>query len=629
MIKYTFAPIKLAFIILSFSSLQANATKYYVSTSGNDANNGMSPRTAWGTLNKLNSFTITKRDSIFFNRGDSFYGELKVSADSLYFGAYGVGNKPVITGFQHIAMKSAGHNIWAGTVNDSYLNMVLINNVVGHKARYPNSGYLIFTSYSGRNQIAGDLSGTPNYAGAEAVVRDAHYIIDVTKITSQSGGTLNLSPALTYVPQYGGNGYFIRNTLQVLDTLDEWVYSGTTLSVYAPAAPNVQASTIDTLVYLNHRKFITVDGLSFQGSNFSAIDINASNSITIKNCSVNNNGSFAIYGLLSNYTTIENDSIQNSLASGITLGISSSAILPCPHTNISNNYITHSGTIKGMALYYFDKALGINVYGDTSNIIGNEVDNSGYIGIMFHGKSSFVYHNYVNTFCLNTDDGGGIYTVVGGYSPDYNDGSIIRSNIVLNGIGAPLGTLDGAHGSSAAPGIYLDDHSRRIIIDSNSISNCLYAGININHSHSITVTNNLIFNSTGNGIEITHIDTPGGDFNIKHNVILITGAQYSNIKNSYGDLINTVDSNYYAGSNFNHHEVYYNLKDWANISGQDAHSTFEVNTSPGTSVPLFLHNRNLTDTTIKLSSPYKDFFDSVYNSSITLHPFTSVILFKL
>ncbi|MFS8083544.1 MAG: right-handed parallel beta-helix repeat-containing protein [Ginsengibacter sp.] len=607
--------------------MRASATKYYVSRSGSDADNGISPRTAWRTLTKVNSFTISKHDSIFFNRGDSFYGKLTVSADSLYFGAYGVGNKPVITGFQNIAMKSAGHNIWTGTVNDSHLNMVLINRVIGHKARYPNSGYLIFTSYLGRNQITGNLSGTPNYTGAEAVVRDAHYIIDLTKITSQSGGTFNLSQALTYVPQYGGNGYFIQNTLQVLDTLNEWVYSGTTLSVYALAAPNVHASTTDTLVYLNHRKSITFDELSFQGSNFSAIDINASNFIIIKNCSLNNNGSFAIYGLLSNYITITNDSIQNNLASGITLGISSSALLPCPHTVISNNFITKSGTIKGMALYYFDKALGINVYGDTSSIIGNEVDSSGYIGIMFHGKSSFVYHNYVNTFCLNTDDGGGIYTVIGGYSPDYNDGSVIRSNIVLNGIGAPLGTLDGAHGSSAAPGIYLDDHSRRIIIDSNSISNCLDAGININHSHSITVTNNTIFNSTGNGIEITHIDTLG-DFNITHNVILIMGAKYSNIKNSYGDLINTVDSNYYAWGNFNNHEVYYNLADWTNASGQDVHSTMRPNTVIGSNIPFYLYNHKPTDTTFILSRPYKDFFGSVYNNSITLRPFTSVILFK-
>jgi len=39
------------------------------------------------------------------------------------------------------------------------------------------------------------------------------------------------------------------------------------------------------------------------------------------------------------------------------------------------------------------------------------------------------------------DDGGGIYTVVGSYiATAFNDGSIVRGNIVTNGIGATAGT---------------------------------------------------------------------------------------------------------------------------------------------------------------------------------------------
>ena len=82
------------------------ATDYFVdSNSGNDGNNGLSPSTAWRTVGKVNSFmrNLEPGDSVLFRRGCSFkgQGELYVSeggaqGNTITFGAYGTGNKPLL-----------------------------------------------------------------------------------------------------------------------------------------------------------------------------------------------------------------------------------------------------------------------------------------------------------------------------------------------------------------------------------------------------------------------------------------------------------------------------------------------------------------------------------------------------
>src|SRR5665213_135214 len=137
----------------------ANATNYYISASGNDANNGTSTSASWQTLNKLNSFSgsLKPGDNILFNRGDVFYGSITIkssgsSAAPITFGAYGSGANPVITGFTNVTTwTNLGGNIWesASAVSSSAsCNMVLINGINTAMGRYPNSGYLTYQSFS-------------------------------------------------------------------------------------------------------------------------------------------------------------------------------------------------------------------------------------------------------------------------------------------------------------------------------------------------------------------------------------------------------------------------------------------------------------------------------------------------
>src|SRR5215204_3824945 len=105
-------------------AIQANATNYYFSsTEGDDSRSSQqaqSPSSPWKTLARLNAIfnTLQPGDSVLFRRGDVFYGSINPSASGssgspIVLGAYGAGEKPVITGFTSFTgWYSKGGNTW-------------------------------------------------------------------------------------------------------------------------------------------------------------------------------------------------------------------------------------------------------------------------------------------------------------------------------------------------------------------------------------------------------------------------------------------------------------------------------------------------------------------------------------
>ena len=113
-------PIHNVFLLLFiFFGLTASSTTYYVSSSGNDANNGTSITTSWRTIAKINNSTFLPGDFILFRRGDTWREQLIIPSSGLAgnpitFSAYGNGAKPIINGADIITnWVSAGTNIWS------------------------------------------------------------------------------------------------------------------------------------------------------------------------------------------------------------------------------------------------------------------------------------------------------------------------------------------------------------------------------------------------------------------------------------------------------------------------------------------------------------------------------------
>lgn len=97
------------------------AADYYVDANhGDDANDGLTPETAWSGLTKVNDFQFAPGDRVLFARGSQWRGTLKLHSGSegapLYYGAYGKGSKPIFLGStplsQPVNWEPAGENLW-------------------------------------------------------------------------------------------------------------------------------------------------------------------------------------------------------------------------------------------------------------------------------------------------------------------------------------------------------------------------------------------------------------------------------------------------------------------------------------------------------------------------------------
>lgn len=77
------------------TELKVWGTKYYLSTDGDDNNDGLTPETAWATLEKAGSFEYEQGDGLYLRRGDLWRGNLPLHSGVTYQ-PYGEGEKPRI-----------------------------------------------------------------------------------------------------------------------------------------------------------------------------------------------------------------------------------------------------------------------------------------------------------------------------------------------------------------------------------------------------------------------------------------------------------------------------------------------------------------------------------------------------
>jgi hypothetical protein len=216
--------------LIPFVKKAPTATIYYVSSSGNDANNGTSTATPWKTIAKVNSVwaagTFAPGDQILFKRGDTWTGETIVPTESgtsgnhIFIGAYSTGtSNPIISGFTTVtSWTSLGSNLYVTTSeitsSSTYRpNIVAINGVPYAKGRYPNAnasnkGHLTIDSHTGQTVLVdAALPSSPDWDGAQAVLRMQRWFNDTVTIASHSGTTVTLARNATSELRNGW-GYF-------------------------------------------------------------------------------------------------------------------------------------------------------------------------------------------------------------------------------------------------------------------------------------------------------------------------------------------------------------------------------------------------------------------------------------
>jgi hypothetical protein len=563
------------FLLLPFLllAMMANARNYYVSAAGNDANAGTSSTAAWKTLAKVNSFVFAANDSILFNRGDVFYGSIIVNRSNLFFSAYGTGAKPLITGFTTLtSWKLIGGGVYEAVVNaPKDLNMVSINGRPQQMGRYPNAsdangGYLTYETFGSSSITDNQLSSTVNWTGADVAVRKNQWILDRNTVTAQSGGTIsykmrdvNANPGLySCLPNYG---YFFMNDVRTLDQFGEWYFdvAAKKVKVYfgsnVPSNYTVQVSTVDTLFDINLRTNVTVSNINFEGANSAAVFALNAGYINVLNCDITNIGIKAIEMSNTPNILIENVNTTNILSNAMQIINRRAA-----NVTVRNCVVKNTAPFAGMGSYYEDNDnKGIYIVVSNNLLIEyNIVDTVGLSGIQYQGNDVMVKNNVVNYYCYRLHDGGGIYTWSNGTNANpgsYYTNRTVKSNIVMNGIGAPLGTTSS---NPLLAGIFLDGRSMNVNVLDNTVFNA-EKGVHSNNGVNLNIRGNVFYN---NDKDISIARWAWGSISnitIKKNTSFSTRASQLNFAYMEGAMnspvvttlqnclkaIGNIDSNYY------------------------------------------------------------------------------------
>ena len=86
-------------ILNSPTTVTVTGTSYYVSTGGDDKNDGLSPERPWATMARVNATEFKPGDGVFFRRGDLWRGKMIENyQEGVTYSAYGEGPKPAFYG---------------------------------------------------------------------------------------------------------------------------------------------------------------------------------------------------------------------------------------------------------------------------------------------------------------------------------------------------------------------------------------------------------------------------------------------------------------------------------------------------------------------------------------------------
>jgi len=608
-----------------FIACQASAAnKYYASAAGSDGN-ACSISLPCRQVNKLIS-VASSGDTLLLNGGDSFNSFI-VSKSNLWIGSYGTG-QPIITGF--IAL--SGWTLLGGGIYQTACagcsvntNLLLMNGVQQPLARWPNTGYRTYTSFSGTTSITDPtLTNTPNWTGGYVAIRNNRFTLSTNLITNHSTTVITYTAATS---QTGNNnyGYFIIKDSLALDTLGEWWYSPSTgnMKMYFgaanPASYTVQTTTVDTLItVVNNLRNITFSNLDLEGAGVYGYYIGKDTNVVVKNNTIRYSGGIG-------YWSQQGDSCQ----------LINSIIQYCNSVGVGDDASGKSGyygtdTISNIALIPGQAFLlqGHNWMGaflnDSFNIIEySRIHNTGGNGINIYDAKS-CNNNAADSSNLVVDDGGPIYCL------GYTDTTVVKriyQNVVGDGVGAPAGTNTAIGFSN---GIYVDQNNANVYVDSNTVYNCSNAGIYFHDSRNSYILGNTVYNCkyqllfqgdqpTQPIVRMTVKKNVFGISKTTQDVIHFDAFNGLRFNNSFG----TLDSNYYGLTPSSATCFYSGLSQtysqWHD-STSDSHGTLLP------SPTLFQYNNTQSPIPLSLTKNYYDALNKSYYISTVVPAFGSLFL---
>lgn len=316
--------------ILSMSLIASGATTYYVSPSGNDLFSGTSQSQPWRTINKVNNFTFSTGDQILFQRGGTWREMLVPKSSGLSFGAYGTGNRPIISGANLITSgwTQASANIWSYPLGGYEPTEVWFNTVLGTPVSSQSAiiGPREWAYSSGNLYVYSAANPATAYTapGIEATQRDRALLIqNIGNITVEHLAFVNATYTSIWVTT-GVTGNQIFNDV----VWQGAPYEGLLVESGTPSVSNSKGLYSSTGIGVAGGSGITITNSILSGNRDDAIEIyGTTGQSTIDSSTITGNStSAATWDTISNW-------------SSYALSIGNSVLLPNPFDPKNYNYV--------------------------------------------------------------------------------------------------------------------------------------------------------------------------------------------------------------------------------------------------------------------------------------------------
>jgi hypothetical protein len=512
--------------------LQVCAKNYFVAQNGSDENKGTSKAMPWKSIAKVNQQKLQAGDSVFFNRGDRFFGELVLAYSgnekkSIIYTAYGNGDNPVFTGSKQVAGFEPYRNTLLKASFTDQVFQLYANNVLLTCARFPNAGFLRIDAGLSSNTSFYDV--LPNHTkdywkGATIHYRIFDWEYRIAKVLDYKQNILTVSDTATNNFSDGW-GYYLSNKFEELDTLNEWFYQANEKALYlynsydGQKVNDIEAVVLENAVRIqNSVSYVEINGLSIDKYASNGIICDGLNkNILFRENIISNIGHTAI-GLdyYSEKCIIENNQITDILGRGI------KALEP-EDLCVQHNRLKNIGLVSGLGVSGVNGMMAISVVNieevksptkhiaQNNEVLFNSIENVGYVGIRVDGTNSRVEGNYLNNVMLNLSDGSAIYSWAKSLHYSYNN--IIKNNIITNVIGNNIGTPH--EKNPVANGIYIDNNLYNIRVLNNTVANVSASGIHVNSdSFENLIVDNTVYNA-GIAFSVAEWANPGTTINNK------------------------------------------------------------------------------------------------------------------
>lgn len=492
-----------ACLLVCWWALGTEAASVHFAPDGDDTrtlSQAQDATTPWKSLGKLSGVTLQPGDSVLLRQDGLWRETLRLArsgtqAAPIVVAPYGQGSgMPTISGSDSVIGAKDGDG-WSARISGGPVTRVFGASGPLAVARYPDTGWLVASMVEGDSAIGAPQLAGADWSGASVHIRSAMWTLETHRVARQSGGRLVTDSKGVYVFPDSARFYLSNHSAAFPPNRDAWIFA-TSDSVLRWRNPSgkVEASIRPYNVELGGSSWVKVTGLALANAAVSSIH-SSGTGVVVEGCRM----------LHPDQNGVEMIGPEGQILTNKILGANRYGIVAYGRKyRIEGNEVSKTAQASWLGPQAMGKGCcagrGINVEGDSVVVRRNEVDSTGYIGIGFLGIDSRVEENVVGHSCMTTDDCAGIYTWTGKFEKAGSAGSVIRRNIVRDAVGAPSGW---ARPWQASQGIYLDDASHDIRVDSNVSSNNSI-GLFLHNNRNILARGNILFGNRSAQALLSH-----------------------------------------------------------------------------------------------------------------------------